>query len=86
MMWCFSTPLARPTGSTKVRLHATVYNATRTAPLPPPAPQVDERHAYLCAAAPLKEDMEYIRSTLLTASFKVSVEKVGGTLEMVESV
>ena len=33
--------------------------------------QVDERHAYLCAAAPLKEDMEYIRSALLTASFKV---------------
>ncbi|CAM9590378.1 unnamed protein product [Ectocarpus sp. 6 AP-2014] len=32
--------------------------------------KVDERHAYLCAAAPLKEDMEYIRNALLTASFK----------------
>lgn len=34
--------------------------------------QVDERHAYLCAAAPLKEDMDYIRNALLTASFKVT--------------
>lgn len=46
-------------------------------PNPPPPPrararlQVDERHAYLCAAAPLKEDMEYIRNALLTATFKV---------------
>ncbi|CAM9343661.1 unnamed protein product, partial [Ectocarpus sp. 8 AP-2014] len=32
--------------------------------------KVDERHAYLCAAAPLKEDMEYIRNALLTASFR----------------
>ncbi|CAM9725616.1 unnamed protein product [Scytosiphon promiscuus] len=32
--------------------------------------KVDERHAYLCAAAPLKEDMEYIRNALLTATFK----------------
>eukprot|EP00903_Cladosiphon_okamuranus_P011117 g10493.t1 len=32
--------------------------------------KVDERHAYLCAAAPLKQDMEYIRNALLTASFK----------------
>lgn len=41
----------------------------------PMSSQVDERHVYLCAAAPLKEDMEYIRNALLTATFKVG--KVG---------
>lgn len=33
--------------------------------------QVDERHVYLCAAAPLKEDMDYILDALFTGSFKV---------------
>lgn len=53
-------------------LHADLTAPVPSFPVPSVDRQVDERHVYLCAAAPLKEDLDFIQNALLTASFKVS--------------